>query len=582
MKQINGNTNGVKDTVLEKLRECYDLKSRNQIVSDEIAGLIAKVSFDINKEICVMLSRDGSVLDVSIGDSNTVSLKSLNTTRNEKGLCGVRCIHTHPGGSGMLSSVDIGSLRSQKYDAMVALGVENGKVKEISVGILNKKEEDEITYNIYGMFKLGSMPDDALFDEIRNAIVLGRGEEYVEEKERALLLGIDDDFSYDSLEELERLCENADLDVIDSVRQKRDRADTAYYVGKGKLEEIALKCSADRIGVVICDDELSSNQTRNLEDILGVKVVDRTTIILDIFAKRATTKEGKLQVELAQQKYRLPRLHGMGKVMSRLGGGIGTRGPGEKKLETDQRYIKKRIHDLEKTIKELETQRGLRRKNIEQNEIPVVALVGYTNAGKSSLLNRISGSDAYVEDKLFATLDPITRKVHGNFDFLVSDTVGFINKLPHDLISAFKSTLEQAKYADLILHVVDSSSTYAFIQMDVVKIILDELDIKDIPVIEVYNKWENSIMDDEVIPKEAVKVSAKTGFGIDKLTEAIEENLFKNYRLMEVVIPYEKGNLQQIIRKGIVEAEEYRNDGIYFKAKLKNQYAQQLEKSLEE
>ena len=310
--------------------------------------------------------------------------------------------------------------------------------------------------------------------------------------------------------------------------------------------------------------------------------MDRTTIILDIFAKRATTKEGKLQVELAQQKYRLPRLHGMGKVMSRLGGGIGTRGPGEKKLETDQRYIKKRIHDLEKTIKELETQRGLRRKNIEQNEVPVVALVGYTNAGKSSLLNRISGSDAYVEDKLFATLDPITRKVHGNFDFLVSDTVGFINKLPHDLISAFKSTLEQAKYADLILHVVDSSSTYAFIQMDVVKIILDELDIKDIPVIEVYNKWENSIMDNEVIPKEAVKVSAKTGFGIDKLTEAIEENLFKNYRLMEVVIPYEKGNLQQIIRKGIVEAEEYRNDGIYFKAKLKNQYAQQLEKSLEE
>ncbi len=208
--------------------------------------------------------------------------------------------------------------------------------------------------------------------------------------------------------------------------------------------------------------------------------------------------------------------------------------------------------------------------------------MGYTNAGKSSLLNRISGSDAYVEDKLFATLDPITRKVHGNFDFLVSDTVGFINKLPHDLISAFKSTLEQAKYADLILHVVDSSSTYAFIQMDVVKIILDELDIKDIPVIEVYNKWENSIMDDEVIPKEAVKVSAKTGFGIDKLTETIEENLFKNYRLMEVVIPYEKGNLQQIIRKGIVEAEEYRNDGIYFKAKLKKQYAQQLEKSLEE
>lgn len=582
MKKVNGNTGGIKETVLERLAECYDLKSRNQIVSDEIAGLIAKISSEINKEICVMLSRDGNVLDVSIGDSGSVSLKHLNTTRNEKGLCGVRCIHTHPGGSGMLSSVDVGSLRSQKYDAMVALGVSEGKVKEISVGILNKKEDEEVTYNIYGMFKLGSVPDDALFEEIRNAIVLGRGEDYVEEKERALLLGIDDNFSYDSLIELGRLCENAGLEVIDSVRQKRDKADNSYYVGKGKLEEIALKCSADRIGVVVCDDELSSNQNRNLEDILGVKVVDRTTVILDIFAKRAVTREGKLQVELAQQKYRLPRLHGMGKVMSRLGGGIGTRGPGEKKLEIDQRYIKKRIHDLEATIKELETQRSLRRKNIEQNEIPVVALVGYTNAGKSSLLNRISGSDAYVEDKLFATLDPITRKVHRNFDFLVSDTVGFVNKLPHDLISAFKSTLEQAKYSDLILHVIDSSSTYAFIQMDVVKIILDELDIKDIPVIDVYNKWENTVMKDEVIPPDSVKVSAKTGYGLDRLMDIIEENLFKSYKNIEVVIPYEKGGLQQIIRKGIIDAEEYREGGIYFKARLKAHYADQLERSLKE
>lgn len=580
MKQINGNTSGVKDVVLDRLKECYELKSRNQIVSCEIAGLISKISWDINKEICVMIGRDGSVLDVSIGDSGSVSLKSFNTTRNDKGLCGVRCIHTHPGGSGMLSSVDLGSLRSVKYDAMVALGVRDGKVKEISVGILNKKEDDEITYNVYGMFKLDSMPHDALFDEIAVAIDLGRGEDYIEEKERALLLGIDDDFSYDSLSELERLCENADISVITSVRQKRDKADSAYYVGKGKLEEIALTCSADRIDVVVCDDELSSNQMRNLEDVLGVKVVDRTTLILDIFARRATTKEGKLQVELAQQKYRLPRLYGMGKVMSRLGAGIGTRGPGEKKLEVDQRHIKRRIHDLEKSIEDLEAQRTLRRKNIEQNNVPTVALVGYTNAGKSSLLNRISGSNAYVEDKLFATLDPITRKVHHGFDFLITDTVGFINKLPHDLVSAFKSTLEQAKYADLILHVIDASSTYAFIQMDIVDIILDDLGIKDIPVLRVYNKWENSVIKDDEIPKDAIRVSAVTGYGIDSLLNAIEENLFKRYKDVEVTIPYDKGQLQQIVRKGIIEKEEYGEDGIYFKAKLKKHDADHLLNSL--
>ncbi|MBQ9624610.1 MAG: GTPase HflX [Clostridia bacterium] len=580
MNKVNGNTGGIKDTVLEALAECYNLKSRNSIVSDEISGILATISSQINKEVCVMIARDGTVLDVSIGDAGSVALKHLNTTRSDKGLCGVRCIHTHPSGSGMLSSVDLGSLMSQKYDAMVALGLKEGKVYEISVGILNKMEEEGLSYTIYGMFKQGKLPHDALFDEISNAIALGKGEDYVEEKERALLIGLDTGLEYDSLEELAALCENAGLEVIARTTQKRDKADSAFYVGKGKLEEIALQCSAERIGTVVCDDELSSNQNRNIEEKLGVKVIDRTTVILDIFAQRATSREGKLQVELAQQKYRLPRLHGLGRVLSRLGGGIGTRGPGEKKLEIDQRHIKRRIHDLEDEIKEIEKQRNLRRKNIEQNEVPVVALVGYTNAGKSSLLNRLSGSDVYVKNQLFATLDPTIKKVHHNFDFLVSDTVGFINKLPHDLVSAFKSTLEQAEYANLILHVIDSSSSYFLSQTDVVEKLLKDLNTAHIPVINVYNKWENSVLNKEDLKENSVCISAKTGYGIENLLDLIEDSLFKSHRDMEIVIPYDKGGLQQIVRKGIVEKEEYIEEGIYFKVKLKNQDADKIEKEL--
>ena len=581
-KKINGNVSGVRDTTLDELLKIYDLKSRNQIVSEEISGIMCQVSSYINREICVMISRDGSIVDVSIGDSSSVALKSINTTHSQTGLCGVRCVHTHPNGSGMLSSVDVGSLISGKYDAMVAIGVEHGKAKEVSIGILNKKEEEEIVPQIYGMFKVHAMPNDALFDEIREAIVLARGEDYVEEDERAILIGIDDVKKYDSLKELKKLCENAGLNVINVVRQKREVPDKAFYVGKGKVEEISLQCSADRIDVAVCDDELSSHQVKNLEEILGVKVIDRTALILDIFAKRATTREGKLQVELAQQRYRLPRLQGMGKVLSRLGGGIGTRGPGEKKLEIDQRHIRKRIGDLEKTIKELEVQRDLRRKQIKQNDVPVVALVGYTNAGKSTLLNRLSGADVFAKDKLFATLDPVTRKVNYGFDFLVSDTVGFINKLPHDLISAFKSTLEQAKYADLILHVVDSSSDYAKVQMEVVNSILEELEIRDIPVVMVYNKIDSCILDKDNFEENSVQISAKNDIGIDELLKAIERNLFSKYVDVEVVIPYAKGNLQAIVRKGVVLSEEYTEEGIYFKAQLKQKEADMLKSMLGE
>ena len=399
--------------------------------------------------------------------------------------------------------------------------------------------------------------------------------EIKEEKERVILVGVstrENDDTEDSLDELKDLVKTAGAEAVGRVIQKRELVHPGTYVGKGKIEEIReLLWELDATGIV-CDDELSPAQMNNLTDILDVKVMDRTMVILDIFAGRASTSEGKIQVELAQLKYRQSQLTGAGRAMSRLGGGIGTRGPGEKKLEMDRRLIKNRIAQLNRELREVKRHRELTREQWTKNRIPVVALVGYTNAGKSTLLNTLTGAGVLQEDQLFATLDPTTRsrKLPSGQEILLTDTVGFIRKLPHHLIDAFKSTLEEAKYADLILHVVDASNPQMDEQMYVVYETLQRLEAMDKPVVTAFNKMDRigeSLTVRDFKADRIVQVSAKTGEGLEALLQAIEEILREQKIYIERVYSYQESGKIQLIRKyGELLEEEYKEDGIHVSA----------------
>lgn len=396
-----------------------------------------------------------------------------------------------------------------------------------------------------------------------------------ETKERVILVGVQADDNEDtekSLDELEELAQTAGAETVGRIIQNREQIHPGTYVGKGKLDEIKnLLWETDATGI-ICDDELSPAQLGNLQDALDTKVMDRTLIILDIFAERASTNEGKIQVELAQLKYRQSRLVGLGKSLSRLGGGIGTRGPGEKKLEMDRRLIKGRIAQLNRELKDVKRHREVTREQRSRNHIPVIAIVGYTNAGKSTLLNRLTGASVVEEDKLFATLDPTTRglKLPSGQEVLLTDTVGFIRKLPHHLIEAFKSTLEEAKYADMILHVVDVSNPQMDEQMYTVYETLQNLDVKDKVVITAFNK-QDRLTEVPIIrdfkADHIVNISARTGQGLDTLQSVIEQILRE--RKIEISRTYsyaDAGKIQLIRKYGELLEEEYREDGIFVHA----------------
>ena len=399
--------------------------------------------------------------------------------------------------------------------------------------------------------------------------------ELQDEQERVILVGVsveDNDDTEKSLDELEELAKTAGAVTVAKVIQNREQIHPGTYVGKGKIDEIKeLIWETDATGI-ICDDELTPAQLGNLQDALDTKIMDRTLIILDIFAARASTNEGKIQVELAQLKYRQSRLIGLGKSLSRLGGGIGTRGPGEKKLEVDRRLIKGRIAQLGRELKDVKRHRELTREQRKRNQIPVVAIVGYTNAGKSTLLNKLTGADVLEEDKLFATLDPTTRglKLPSKQEVLLTDTVGFIRKLPHHLIEAFKSTLEEAKYADIILHVVDVSNPQMDEQMFIVYETLRNLEVVNKPVITAFNKQdraEEGMIARDFKADHVVKISAKTGEGLEQLQDAIEQVLREQKIEIERVYTYAEAGKIQLIRKyGELLKEEYREDGIYVKA----------------
>ena len=584
-KAINGNINGIRDSILNEMLWLYDTQmSADEFLSDEICDALVHFTSLINREVLIYVSRVGKIEDVRIGDDHSVHMEEMRLVRNIDRLSGVRCIHTHPNETGYLSDVDIGSLNALRLDAMCAIGVKDGKASSVYAAFIGDMEGEERIPVWYGPMRAHHLPQKQLMDAILEADKRLQSDTYniIEIKpDRAVLAGIESADGYDTLSELAELCQTAGIKVVAKEQQRRRAVDAGTYIGSGKAEELALTASAVEADIFVFDDELTAVQLRNLEQILGLPIVDRTMLILDIFAQRAQSREGKLQVELAQLKYRLPRLLGMGKVLSRQGAsGIGMRGPGEKKLEIDRRRIRRRVFELEQELAEIEKQRGLRRAKRAANPIPVVALVGYTNAGKSTLLNLLSGADALAEDKLFATLDPIVRKITlpNGTECLLSDTVGFINKLPHDLVNAFRSTLDEVSDADLILHVVDCSSDYFDVQMRVVEEVLGSLSALETPRIEVFNKIDKP----EAKPKSnGIAVSAALGTGIESLLKAIEDALAMTQVRLEIVVPYEKYDAMQMIRQSAtILSETHEADGTHMTLLLNESETWRIKKAI--
>ena len=556
---VNGNTDGVREAMLARLDALYSCElEEDEFLPREMMKLLAECSCALNREIAVYITRDGEIVNVAIGTDCDVELIDYRLRRNANRLSCVRCVHTHPDGDGRLSDVDLSALKIFRYDAMTAVGVKDGEPVSVQTAFLTEGAEVLLTPPV----RWYRLPEKEWLEQILESDrVVGRetAEQVENSRERAVLMGIE---SRESLEELARLAETAGAEVVGSFLQKRDKPDGALFIGTGRAEELARDCQALEADVCIFDEELTGVQVRNLEEILRVKVIDRTALILDIFAQRASSAEGKLQVELAQLQYRSARLIGQGVALSRLAGGIGTRGPGESRLEMNRRRIRERMTELRRRLDELEKQRNLRRRNREKNETPVVALVGYTNAGKSTLLNALTGSDVYAQDQLFATLDAVSRRMETpeHTEYLLTDTVGFIRKLPHTLVSAFRSTLEEAALADVLVIVNDGANPDMMKQHDTVEEVLAELGATEQKRIEVINKCDAG--DPDPVFPGAVLVSAKTGEGLDELRAKIAESLQATHRPVTFSVPFTNyGILSEIRPLGRVISEEHTDTG---------------------
>jgi GTP-binding protein HflX len=562
----------------------------SQIASKELLEYMGELTEETGREIAVHVNRRGQVVEVLVGDADTAPLSAQSVRRSSTGLRGIRCIHTHPSGSGILSAVDISALILLKLDMMVAVGVKAEQPEIICFAHLIPQDGELGTAyhqsDALNLEHLLTVDFPELIREIEKSLK-SEGTPVSEAiiTERAILVGLELPERHlnwsieDSLIELQHLASTAGAQVVAKLVQKRNRRDSAYYIGYGKLEELRLLAQVHQIDLIVFDNELSPAQQRNLENVLGKKVIDRTGLILDIFAQRARSKEGKLQVELAQLHYLLPRLAGTGVALSRLGGGIGTRGPGETKLEVDRRRIRKRIKDLERELQQVRQHRERLRRKRESIPLPIVALVGYTNTGKSTLLNTLTNSEVLAEDMLFATLDPVTRQVEipNGKSFLLTDTVGFIRKLPHHLIAAFRATLEETVAADILIHIVDSSNPAFLEQIATVEEVLAELGAGSIPTIIVFNKID-LIEDKSPVHRAAseyphsANISASSGLGLEGLLELIIQLLPRVVTRCKLLLPYEAGSLLAMIHnKGQVRSEEFLPEGVQVWADLDSQ-----------
>jgi len=595
LNKILGKIDGIKAVWLQELESIYEITiPKYQLATLELVKQITSISAKLNKEIAVFIDRRGKVISISVGDHNTVSLFSHTNRRSETSLSGLRCVHTHPNGSGRLSAIDLSALISLRLDAIIAIGINNNDPTDVYFAIPQLSANNSIIGQSYGPIELGqfeAIDFSALIGEVESELsrsTMGHG--IGDEEERAILIAYNNDKNTElevnaSLKELEALAETAGLEVLHRAFQKRDKPDQSTYLGKGKILELSLIIQSLNANVVICDDEITPSQQRNLEELLGVKVIDRTVLILDIFAQRAKSREGKIQVELAQLNYLLPRLVGRGASMSRLAGGIGTRGPGETKLEVDRRNIRKRINDLEKDLKKISEQRQLLRKKRRENQVPIIALVGYTNAGKSSLTNKLislslNSKNPDTEDKtvfsadmLFATLDTTFRRIilNDGSSLVFVDTVGFINKLPHHLIKAFRATIEEALEADIILHVVDGSSEYRDKQISVVLQVLRELGAQDKPIITAINKVDlcDHTINLPLANGIEVPVSATTGEGLDLLLKTIVDFLPTKRVSGSFIFKYDEGKLLNYLHSvGQVTSQQYSAEGTIVTAKV--------------
>lgn len=569
MPEIHGNTEGIRKTVLDELTTLYDVQLEpGQFMPQDLLQSLCGYSASMNREIAVYITRFGEVADVLIGRADSIDLPDLRLRRGERRLSMVRCVHTHPRATGELSDVDVSALLSMRFDAMCAVGVsEDGRPTSVQCAFLDAESEGHVRRT--ELISARRLPQEEWLAEIERTDAVYRAANPATRtgRERAVLVGIE---SEESLDELEELAKTAGAETVLRVLQKRPKPDPVFCVGKGKAEELSLRCQAAQADLVIFDEELSGVMQKNLEETLRLKVVDRTALILDIFAARASTREGKLQVEMAQLRYRSQRLLGQGLVLSRLAGGIGTRGPGESKLEVNRRRIRERLTDLERELEQIERQRGLRRQSREKNGVPIVALVGYTNAGKSTLFNRLTGADVYVENQLFATLDSVSRPIelpHGGKVLLV-DTVGFIRKLPHELVEAFRATLEEARLADVLIMVLDGADAQMEGRRRTVEEVLDSLGATEAPRVEAVNKCDLIAPDAQSLPG-ALYISASTGENVEKLLLRVESELEAGAQEVRLLIPFSRYALvSRLHAMGGVLEQRHSEEGVEIRMRI--------------